>query len=150
MEGSTEKVALPLLFRALGHDINRLGISIVEVGGKTKLPLFVSVCEALQIRVVVLADHDVREVDTSASEAHQKEQHKRNSDHTRWNANLETACAATDTLFWMKPNFEVECGLPHAEGEKIDRALERFSDAGEGDVPLRLQQVVAKVVALAQ
>jgi hypothetical protein len=55
-----------------------------------------------------------------------------------------------DMLFWMKPDFETACGLPHAETEKIDRALERFSAAGAADVPGVLRSVIAKVVELAR
>lgn len=149
VEGGTEKVAMPLLFRALGHDVNRLGISVIEVGGKTKLPLFASVCTALKIPFVVLADHDAREVDPFVSEAQQKAQREKNTKHDRWNADIEKACQASP-LFWMNPNFETECGLPHAEGEKIDRALERFSAAEELDVPDILRPVIAKVLELAR
>ncbi len=149
VEGATEKIALPLVFRALGHDVNRLGISVVEVGGKTKLPLFASVCAALKIPFAVLADHDVREVDASLSEAQQKDRRERNTTHARWNADIEKACPA-DALFRMKPDFETECGLPHAEAEKIDRALERFSEASETDVPDVLHPLIEKVVAAAR
>ena len=44
VEGRTEKMTLPFVFRALGHDPDRLGISIVECGGKPNIPLFVRIC----------------------------------------------------------------------------------------------------------
>ena len=149
VEGGTEKAALPLLFRALGHDVNRLGISVVEVGGKPKLPLFISVCTALKIPYVVLADRDVREVDGSWSEAQQKKQREANTKHGRGNADI-TNNSPGDVLFWMTPDFETACGLPHSDAEKIDRALERFSAAAETDVPDVLRPVIAKVVELAR
>ena len=37
VEGATEKLLLPLVLQRLGHDLNLLGISVVEVGGKTKI-----------------------------------------------------------------------------------------------------------------
>jgi predicted ATP-dependent endonuclease of OLD family len=148
-EGATEKVALPLVARALGHDVNRLGISVVEVGGKTKLPLFASVCAALGIPFVVLADHDVRAIDASWSAADQKTQRVRNTTHERWNADIDKACPP-GALFWMKPDFETELGLSHAEAEKIDRALERFSGVTESDAPDALRPVIAKVVEMAR
>jgi putative ATP-dependent endonuclease of the OLD family len=43
VEGYTERVAFPLVFKAKGVDINREGISIVECQGKMKIPLFVKV-----------------------------------------------------------------------------------------------------------
>lgn len=128
VEGCTEKIALPLAFRALGEDINKRGISIVEVGGKTKLPLFVRVLNSLNIPYIVLADHDVREIDDRWSEARKDEEQQHNSKHARWNADIEKVCNA-GTLFWMKPNFEAEFGLPHNESEKIDKALELFKDS---------------------
>jgi len=149
VEGATEKVALPLAFRALGHDVNRLGISVVEVGGKTKIPLFASVCTALKIPFVTLADHDVMEVKASASAGEQRNRRERNTEHERWNADIERACPA-GAVFWMKPTFEMELGLPHAEAEKIDRALERFSGMTETDVPVVLRPVVEKAVEMAR
>ena len=149
VEGATEKVAVPLAFRALGHDVNRLGISVVEVGGKTKLPLFASVCCALAIPFVVVADLDVRDADASWSGARQKKVREDNAKHVRWNADIETRCRA-DALFWMKPDFETELGLPHAEAEKIDRALERLSGATERDIPDALRPVIERVLELAR
>lgn len=149
VEGATEKVALPLLFRALGDDVNRLGISVVEVGGKTKLPLFASVCSALRIPFVVLADHDIKAIDPSWSAQRQDKERERNAEHKRWNGDIETTSPA-DGIFWMMPDFETECGLPHAETEKIDRALERFSAAVAADGPGVLRSVIAKVVELAR
>ena len=36
VEGMTEKITLPFVFRALGHDVDREQISIIECGGKAK------------------------------------------------------------------------------------------------------------------
>jgi len=141
VEGGTEKLVMPLVFRALGHDLNRLGISVVEVGGKTKLPLFVRVCRALDIPVVVLVDHDVREIGAEWSAARQEREEERNARHKRWNQAIEEAVGDW-ALFWMRPDFEAEAGLPRDDAEKLDRALEHFHEVGERNIPEVLVEAV--------
>ena len=58
VEGRTEKLTLPFVFRALGHDADRLGISIVECGGKPNIPLFVRICQAVGMPFVAVHDRD--------------------------------------------------------------------------------------------
>lgn len=146
VEGATEKVALPLAFKALGHDINRLGISIVEVGGKTKVPLFVRVLKSLKIPYAVLADHDIQQMDDSWSEKKRKNVSDNNNKHERWNRDIESVCE-NGSLFWMKPNFESELGLPKNENEKIDRALEKFTNATKSDIPQSLSAPIEFLIA---
>ena len=45
VEGLTEKLVLPFVFAALGHDVDRDAISIIECGGKPNLPLFAGYAE---------------------------------------------------------------------------------------------------------
>lgn len=137
VEGATEKIILPLAFRALGYDINQLGISVIECGGKTKLPIFVRVVKALTIPYIVLADHDVRDIPVDADEKRKKKLEERNRDHARWNADLESVCD-NGRLFWMKPTIEAELGLPREESNKIDRALAKFSTIAKADIPTSL------------
>jgi len=145
VEGATEKLVLPLIFRALGHDLDRLGISVVEVGGKTKIRLFLRVCRALDIPVVALVDHDVRAMDSEWSEVRQQKERKSNTKHERWNKAIEEA-AGDGALFWMRSDFEAEAGLPRDESEKLDRALEHFQKIGEGDLPEVLVRAVRATV----
>ena len=58
VEGRTERLALPFVFRALGHDVDRESISIVECGGKAGILLFVETCRAVGVPFVVLHDRD--------------------------------------------------------------------------------------------
>ena len=58
VEGDTEKLALPEYARRLGHDLDRSGATIVEVGGKRNLPDFLDLAESLQIPVGVVYDED--------------------------------------------------------------------------------------------
>ena len=60
VEGMTEKMTLPFIFQALGHDADREQISIIECGGKANLPLFVEICRRARIPYVVVHDSDIR------------------------------------------------------------------------------------------
>lgn len=147
VEGATEKIVVPLAFRARGYDINQLGVSVIECGGKTKLPIFVRVAKALAIPYVVLADHDVRDVPADADAKRKQTIEERNRDHARWNADLENVCDA-GRLFWMKPTLEAELGLPREETNKIDRALAKFSAIGKDDVPASLVTTIEALMKL--
>jgi len=147
VEGATEKVALPLVFRSLGHDINQLGISVVECGGKTSISLFVKVATALGIPFVVLADHDIREIPADASDKKKAKLHDDNQKHKQWNQTLETLCPAGQ-LFWLKPKFEAELGLPTSESEKVRQALEKFSSISKEEIPTCLTEPVNALLQL--
>lgn len=149
VEGATEKLLLPLIFEKLGYDLNRLGISVVEVGGKTKIPLFAKICRAMEIPFVVLADYDVKEINPSWSEKRKKREKESNRKHERWNQNITAACDQ-GTLFWATPDLESVLGLPHEESEKVDRAFEWVRNAAEQEVPDVLRAVVTKTVELAR
>ncbi|HFD87264.1 MAG TPA: DUF2813 domain-containing protein, partial [Gammaproteobacteria bacterium] len=145
VEGNTEKVALPLVFRALGFDINKENISVVECGGKTKIPLFVKVAKAFRIPYVVLVDHDIREIKEHWSDKRKKEERGRNKKHKRWNETILDTAGESRT-FWMKPDFEGDLGLPRDESSKIDKALSRFDEATEEDIPDCLRDPVEKLM----
>lgn len=57
-EGDTEKCLYPALLKACGVDMDEVGLSIVEVGGKHNLPIFIKVLEAFSIPFVVVFDED--------------------------------------------------------------------------------------------
>ncbi|RLB95121.1 MAG: hypothetical protein DRH50_05070 [Deltaproteobacteria bacterium] len=145
VEGNTEKVALPLVFRALGFDINKENISVVECGGKTKIPLFVKVAKAFRIPYVVLVDYDIREIKDTWLDRRKKKEQERNEKHKRWNETILDTAGESRT-FWMKPDFEGELGLPRDESSKIDQALSRFDEATEEDIPDCLRDPVEKLM----
>jgi len=60
VEGLTEKLVLSFVFAALGHDVDREAISIIECGGKPNLPLVARICRATGLPFVVLHDSDKR------------------------------------------------------------------------------------------
>jgi predicted ATP-dependent endonuclease of OLD family len=145
VEGNTEKLALPLVFRALGIDINKRGISVIECGGKTKITLFARVAKALTIPYVVLVDHDIREIQDDWPDSRKENAREHNKEHRHWNRELE-AQVPQDQLFYMKPDFEAELSLPRNEALKIDRALVMFADANEKDIPNSLRQPIKRLM----
>jgi hypothetical protein len=118
---------------------------VVEVGGKTKLPLFAGVCRALDIPFVVMADHDVRDIDPGWSEKRRQSENRRNAKHESWNGCISGA-ADDSQIFWMRPDFEAEVGLPREDSEKLDRALALFREAGADDIAATLADTIRATV----
>ncbi len=58
VEGDTEKLSLPEYARRLGVNLDRVGCSMVEVGGKRNLPTFVDLVSSFGIPVTVVFDTD--------------------------------------------------------------------------------------------
>ena len=145
VEGNTEKVALPLVFRALEIDVNKENISVVECGGKTKIPLFVKVAKVFRIPYVVLVDHDIQEIKEDWSDKRKEKERERNKKHGSWNSTILDVADGSRT-FWMKPDFEGELGLPRDESSKIDQALSRFDEATDEDIPDCLRDPVEKLM----
>ncbi len=147
VEGNTEKVALPLVFRALGIDINKENISVIECGGKTKIPLFVRVARALGIPYVVLVDFDIRDIKEEWSAKRKEIQREKNKKHKQWNKAILDA-AGKEYTFWLVPTFEGALGLPKDESQKVDQALKRFANATEEDIPDCLKEPVRRLMEI--
>jgi predicted ATPase len=127
-EGRTERFALPLVFHALGHDLDAEGISMVEVGGKANLPLLAGVLRDLGIPCVVVHDTD------------------RGRD-PRLDALIEAAVGA-DRVVRLAPDFEAVAGIRRRD-DKVLAAWRRFSGATPADVPAPLRRMVELAVATA-
>ena len=93
VEGMTEKVAFPFVFRALGFDADREQISIVECGGKSNLPLFVEICKRARVPYIVVHDSDMR-ADREPVES-----------EVRLNALIRRRAGARRTIV-LEPDFE--------------------------------------------
>jgi len=58
VEGDTEKLALPEYANRLGHDLDRAGTTIVEVGGKRNLMEFAQIAKDFAIPTGIIYDRD--------------------------------------------------------------------------------------------
>lgn len=126
-EGQTERFALPLVFRLLGHDPDAEGIAVVEVGGKGNLPLVANVLRDLHIPCVVVYDTD-------------------GGSDPRLDALIDEA-AGPHRVVRMDPDFESVTEIRPSD-EKVLAAWRRFSGDRGRDIPEPLRQLVDVAVEL--
>jgi predicted ATP-dependent endonuclease of OLD family len=127
VEGMTEKVTMPFVFHALGHDADREQISIVECGGKANLPLFIEICKRARVPYVVVHDSDMRPGrEPVISEL-------------KLNKLIRRLAGARRTVL-LEPDFEAVAGYRSSRrGHKPAHAWRRIS---AGDVPEPLERAV--------
>jgi len=121
VEGMTEKIVFPHVFRALGHDVDREQISIVECGGKSNLPLFVEICKRARVPYVVVHDSD-RRPDRDLVDSERK-----------LNALIRRRAGAKRTVV-LDPDFEGVTGF-FARDHKPERAWRHLADARPDQLP---------------
>lgn len=129
VEGQTERLSLPLIFRRLGHDPDALGISITEVGGKGNLVLVARMLAELGIPHVVVFDSD------------------RGRPGQRENAFIRKSIGKAP-IFVLDPDFEGVAGI-HDRDDKVLHAWRRFSNIAPERIPAVLVELVESTVALA-
>ncbi len=122
VEGQTERLALPFIFRAMGHDPDAEGIAIVEVGGKSNLPLAARLLHDLAIPFVVVFDAD----QGAASLA--------------LDAEIRRAAGPASAIR-LQPDFEGVAGIA-SHADKVLHAWRRFATAEPETVPPALAAVV--------
>ena len=136
VEGRTEKLSLPFVFRALGYDADREAITIVDCGGKPNIPLFIRICRAARVPCMVLYDRDAFP--------------GRRPRHAERLLNAEIArLAGPRNTIELAPNFEGVAGL-RGSHHKPARAWQEFSALRADRVPRPLADAVQRVVALAR
>ncbi len=137
VEGRTEKLVFPFLFRALGYDADREGISIIECGGKPNIPIIAEVCNAAGIPYLVVHDRDAaRGARPIASEIAANEAIAR--------------VAGRERTVELARDFEAVARL-HGHRHKPERAAHWFALAhSASDVPEPLEAVVQRTVELAR
>jgi putative ATP-dependent endonuclease of the OLD family len=136
VEGMTEKITLPFVFRALGHDADREQISIVECGGKANLPLFVEICKRARVPCVVVHDSDMR----PGREPLEAE--------LKLNALIRRQAGARRTVV-LEPDFEGVAGF-RSRAHKPERAFRRLARAGPDELPEPLVRAVRLAIEAAQ
>jgi len=136
VEGMTEKIAFPFVFRALGHDADREQISIVECGGKSNLPLFVEICKRARVPYVVVHDSDMRP-DREPVES-----------EVRLNALIRRRAGARRTVV-LEPDFEGVSGF-RSRSRKPARAFRHIGDTPPDELPEPLVRAVRLALAVAR
>jgi hypothetical protein len=136
VEGLTEKLVLPFVFSALGYDVDREAISIIECGGKPNIPLFARICRATGIPFLVLHDSD------------RKASGRLVAAERALNA-LIAETASVDRVVVLDPDFEAVAGL-HGNRRKPERAWKEFAERTASEMPRQLVRVAESAVSLAR
>jgi hypothetical protein len=127
VEGLTEKLVLPFVFAALGHDVDREAISIIECGGKPNIPLFARICKAAGIPFVVVHDSD-RKTSGRLAPAEQA-----------LNA-LIAETAGEERVIVLDPDFEAVAGLA-GRRHKPEHAWREFAERAVAEMPAQFVRV---------
>jgi predicted ATPase len=135
VEGLTEKLALPFVFAAMGHDPDRERISIVECGGKANVLLIARISRAVGIPFLAVHDRDAP-AGTAPSLAEQQLN------------DMIADVAGSDGRIELAPDFEGVAGL-RGHRHKPARAWKSFAHLERDEVPEPLARLVERAVALA-
>jgi predicted ATP-dependent endonuclease of OLD family len=127
VEGLTEKLVLPFVFAALGYDVDREAISIVECGGKPNIPLFARICKATGVPFLVVHDSD-RKTSGRLAPAEQA-----------LNA-LIADTAGEERVIVLDPDFEAVAGLA-GHRHKPEHAWREFAERPAAGMPAQLVRV---------
>jgi hypothetical protein len=136
VEGLTEKLVLPFVFAALGHDIDREAISIIECGGKPNLPLFARICRAVGIPFLVVHDSDRRPSGKLVAA------------ERALNA-LIVSTAGEERTVVLDPDFEAVAGLA-GHRRKPERAWREFASRPAARMPEPLVRAAELAISLAR
>ena len=129
VEGQTERLSLPLIFRRLGYDPDALGISIVEVGGKGNLVLIARVLAELRIPHLIVFDSDRGRPGQNENE-------------------FIHSHAGRAPVIELNPDFEGVAGIRSHE-DKVFHAWQRFTTIDEERIPKEFREIVETTVRLA-
>jgi predicted ATPase len=136
VEGQTEKLVLPFVFRALGHDADREAISIVECGGKSGIPFFARICRTVGVPSVAVHDRD-------APRGRAPIQAERALN------DLIAEVAGPERTIVLEPDFEAVTGLA-GHSHKPERAWRRFATLSAPEMPEPLVRAIELAVSLAE
>jgi putative ATP-dependent endonuclease of the OLD family len=163
VEGLTEEYSLPIYADALGYDFDRLGISVVECGGKGAMDRLFRIFNELHIPCYILFDYDSGNTDANATQKSEellalagKSQGAPASlfvDNTiacfpkTWEAALRTEIPNIETL---TEEARGKLGLKSGSGKPlIARYIARKITATNPPiVPESLKKIIGRVVAL--
>jgi predicted ATP-dependent endonuclease of OLD family len=130
VEGRTEKLVLPSIFAAMGHDADRAQISIVECGGKSNIPVFARICRACEVPFVVVHDRDAKPGEQPIPAEVELNR-------------LIASIAGRERTIVLAPDFEGATGL-RGHRNKPERAWEHFTRPG-----VNVPEPLARAVRLA-
>ncbi len=150
VEGETEEVVFPHAARLAGVSLNRMGISIIECGGKDKILVFIRVARAFSIPFVVVVDDDIHPVDGVRSPK-ERQRLEWDNDYSKDKNKKFIRLVAKENLFWMRENIEANLGMEQNGKNKPQRIVEFMQEhvRRKGDLPACLTAPIMRAVELA-
>jgi predicted ATP-dependent endonuclease of OLD family len=119
VEGDTEKLALPEYAKKLTLDLDRVGATIVEVGGKRNLPEFAQIAKSFEIPTGLVYDEDSSDFDDKTEE-------------TEFNAALDKLERKDGSVMVWRFNRKFEDHLRKALGEeRYQKLCENYPNVGK-------------------
>jgi putative ATP-dependent endonuclease of the OLD family len=147
VEGNTEKVVYPQVFKKLDADIDRLGISIISCGGKSLMTFMARIAGAFEVPYIAVADNDLVEISESWEDDKRRTVTALNEQHVKLNEALEQL-VPDGRLFWCVPNMDRELGLPSDTPNKVAKALERVRKMELAQLPPVLRGPVEALLSM--
>ena len=135
VEGLTEKLALPFVFSALGYDVDREAISIIECGGKPNIPLSRGSVERQGSRSSWSRQRSKGKRQTCDGRARAEQVDRRH----RWWRHL---------VIVLDPDFEAVARLG-GHRRKPERAWREFAERAATEMPDDLLRVARLAISLA-
>lgn len=125
VEGPTEALALPVLLRACGVDVLKLGVAVLSAGGIGSISRWIRLYSAYDIPVYAIFDLDSKDDDDGAKQADLLQ--SLGEDPGSWSS-TEDAVAVSETYTIMNPDFETALrtvfpGVYEAHEEHARQAL---------------------------
>lgn len=135
VEGEHEKVILPYLFEKKGIDINEVGFSIIDVGGKENLQFFITILNAFSIPFVVVHGED-----------------RNANNYTTYhdgpaglNVKIKSVTGDDTLVFSMDPDLE---GILGVSGKNLKEKIDTIAVLNKTNIPQILDSAIDKLVSI--
>ena len=144
VEGHGDYLAVRIVARKLGADLDGEGLSVVSCGGKNAIPFFAKMCNSLGISVLVLHDEDIYVAPDG--EELTKWQIEENEKAPKANAEIVAAVGSSEALFHIGPCLEGVLGIGRNASDKPKKVVEALETMELADMPGSLVEAVKALV----
>jgi putative ATP-dependent endonuclease of OLD family len=140
VEGDSEKVAFPRIFRIMGENLNSKCISIIECGSKFNICFFMKVLNEFKIPYVVVHDEDPVAPNLEGDKL--EAANRLFGENNKIQATLNPEIGRIEML---RPDFDHVLGLSQHQMEingKPYTAFLKLKEMRREEIPMRLQEIV--------
>jgi putative ATP-dependent endonuclease of OLD family len=132
VEGDTEKLSLPEYCLRSNIDLDRIGVSIVEVGGKKSLFEFARLALSFGIKTGIIYDTDSKDFSTTEKDA-----------ESEYNKSLDDFSKQGASVFAFDKSFESEC-LRFYGPDAYQKLCQKYPGASK---PIRARLIASDLTA---